>query len=258
MNIIPPQKEHGKSATEKGSALVYILIAIALLAALTLTFMEPSSQQTSSQNSFKTISEVESQIGLIRSAIQECVLYYDQGDPLITGEVTEANANTRYPINPNSAYLDAGDRSGNRLVRNLRCPGNNPGTGSENQHGLLFASSTGKFMPPAPNFFDEWEYYNGEDGVFFWTGTDKSDPFLASALAKIDDNYAECEVDVIDTSVAPAGAKDLDSGPTAGVDCDASHICLRVWLRIGASALYPGDADGDENTDNLPTQADCP
>ena len=33
-------------ANERGSALVYILIAIALLAALTISFMNPSSNQT--------------------------------------------------------------------------------------------------------------------------------------------------------------------------------------------------------------------
>src|ERR1700761_6428398 len=92
---------------ERGSALVYILIAIALLAVLTITFMEPSSQQTSSQNTFKTVTDLGNQIETIRSAIQECVLNYPKGDsniPTTGGAPTDPDARTNYPINPDSDY----------------------------------------------------------------------------------------------------------------------------------------------------------
>ncbi|HRC26074.1 MAG TPA: hypothetical protein PKX87_01435, partial [Alphaproteobacteria bacterium] len=65
---------------QKGSALVYILIAIALLAALTVTFMEPSSQQTTSQNAYKLASDIKAQADFITSSVQECVLSWRGGD----------------------------------------------------------------------------------------------------------------------------------------------------------------------------------
>src|SRR5688572_8224892 len=93
---------------ERGSALVYILIAIALLAALTVTFMEPSSEQTTSQNTFETVAELNSQVNFIRSGIQECALTYPIGETTLTG-----TTNIPYPINPTSTHLtdpDANDQ----------------------------------------------------------------------------------------------------------------------------------------------------
>lgn len=244
------------SNNERGSALVYILIAIALLAALTMSFMEPSSQQTSSQNTFRTVTGVQSQADMIRSAIQECVLLYPKGDKCINGNaasycttssITDPDAREEYPINPNSDhYVNATpDQSGDRLVKNIRCPGNNPGdTADHDDHELIFTGSSGKFLPPAPDLFNDWEYYNGEDGIFFWTSTDKSDAFIVSALEKIDEKYAECEADIIDTSVAPAGAKDLDSN--SAVECAANNVCFRVWMIRNSTAVFNGDADSDE------------
>ncbi len=241
---------------EKGSALVYILIAIALLAALTITFMEPSSQQASSQNTFKTLTEIESQSSMIRAAVQECVLAYPRGDKCIndnpaayctTAAGTDPGARENYPINPDSAfYANATPaEAGNRFVRNIRCPGNNPGqTADHDDHELIFTGNDGKYLPPAPDLFNDWQFYNGTDGVFFWTETDKTDAFLLTAMAKLDEKFSECEADIVDTSDAPAGAKDLDSDTT--LTCPANNVCFRVWMIKNGSAVFNGDADGDE------------
>jgi len=225
-----------KRENEQGSALVYILIAIALLAALTVTFMEPSSQQTSSQNTFNTVSGVKSQINLIRSAIQECVLSYPKGDQTIdtSGGGTDVGADDRFPIKPNSTHYAAatiGPTAG-RLVKDIRCPGHQDGANPED-HAKIFSGSSGKFMPPAPDLFNDWEYYNGTDGVFFWISTDKTDAFIEAALAKLDDEFAECEADVITSGGA---ATDLDSTSEAGVDCPANNLCFRLFLIAQASA----------------------
>lgn len=233
---------------EKGSALIYILIAIALLAALTITFMEPSSQQTSTQNTFKTLTEVETQANFIRSAVQECVLSYPKGDSTIDNTITgtDPGARKNYPINPDSDHYSSSTvlPSGDRLVKNLRCPGNNPGGSNVFDHESVFAGGEGKYLPPAPDLFSEWQYYNETDGVFFWTATDKSDAFLLAALAKLDEKFAECEADIIDTSETPAGDKSLDSLDT--VECPDGSVCFRVWMVKNGSAVFNGDSDGDE------------
>ena len=229
--------------TQKGSALVYILIAIALLASLTVTFMGSSSQQTSSQNSFRMITDLKSQIDIIRSAVQECVLSYPKGDLSIDidSSGTDPYARRNFPIKPSSSHYNSatiGPTSGD-YVMDIRCPGN-PGNG-DNNHVQIFKGTSGKFLPPAPDMFEEWEYYNGIDGIYFWTGTDKTDAFIESALAKLDDAFGECEADVID---ATSGAVTLDSdGDTR---CASAHRCFRVRLTTNSSAVYNGDADGDE------------
>lgn len=253
---------------EKGSALVYILIAIALLAALTVTFMEPSSQQTSTQNTFKTLSEVESQANVIRAALQECVLSYPRGDRCIKDAVpleahcvpaagTDPGARRNYPINPDSVFYAGAtpDQAGNREVRNLRCPGNNPGENANHaDHELIFAGGEGKFLPPPPELFGEWEYYNGVDGIFFWTATSKSDAFLLTALTKLDEKFAECEADVVD---ATGGAEELDSD--GDLECPANNVCFRLWMVMNNTvAVFNGDEEGDETIDDAPNhQSDC-
>lgn len=210
---------------QRGSALVYILIAIALLAALTVSFMQPSSQQTSSQNSFKSIAALQGQINTIRSAIQSCALKYPRGDKSAALTAEEPDANIRYPITPNSNYFPtAGNyRAPNRNVEYIKCPGNNDG--SPEQHRALFGGASGQFMPPPPDLFEAWQYYNGSDGVYFWTRTTKSDAFLRTALEKLDDNFSECEADVIDST---SSATDLDDD--AITSCPSGNLCFRVWM----------------------------
>ncbi|MGH1402666.1 MAG: hypothetical protein ACRBDL_00325 [Alphaproteobacteria bacterium] len=228
---------------ERGSALVYILIAIALLAALTVTFMEPSSQQTSSQNSFRTVSDVKSQVDIIRSAIQECVLVHRQGDSSIdiSSSGTDPDARRNFPIKPNSTHYSGATigPTTDRLVKDIRCPGN-PGSNDIN-HERIFGGTSGKFLSPAPDLFEDWQYYNGEDGVFFWLSTDKTDAFLGTALQKLDDQFGECEADVID---AVSGAVDLDSN--AEIECDSGYTCFRIRMVMNATAVYNGDTDGEE------------
>lgn len=241
--------------TERGSALIYILIAIALLALLTVSFMQPSSQQTQSQNTFKLVSDLQSQVEFIRSSVQECVAMHFKGDATIdngpTG--TDPGATKRFPINPNSNHYTTATvgPSGDRLVSKLRCPGN-PGDqmgetvaspGNAVNHELIFNAAAGKFLPPPPDLFEDWQWYNGDDGVFFWIQTNKSDAFIQTALEKLDAKYAECEADVIDARTA---AKALDS---AGVplDCPNTYTCFRLWITANtATNVYNGDTDGDE------------
>ncbi len=247
MNYTPKHKYKSK---ERGSALVYILIAIALLAALTFTFMQPSSQQTSSQGTFQAVTNVKSQIDTIRSAIQGCVLSYKRGDNTIdvSGTGTDPNARRNFPIKPNSTHFNTatiGPTAG-RLVGDIRCPGN---PGNDENHEKIFGGTSGKFMPTTPDLFEPWQYYNGTDGVFFWIQTDKSDAFISTALQKLDDEFAECEADIID---ATGGAVDLDSETPAEVQCPSGYTCFRIRMTIKNTAEYNGDTDGEEAAASCP------
>ena len=231
---------------ERGSALIYILIAIALLALLTITFMQPASQQTQSQNSLKTVSDLGTQIDFIRSAVQECVANFYKGDATIdtSPSGSDPGASLRYPIAPNSTHFTGatpGPATG-RLVKDLRCPGN---PGDDKSHVPIFGGSGGKYLPPAADLFNDWQWYNGDDGVFFWTSTDKTDAYIQTALNKLVTKYATCEADVVD---AKGGAQDLDSGHS--VQCPAGSLCFRIRMITNPSAVYNGNDDG--------SKASCP
>lgn len=215
---------------ERGSALIYILIAVALMAALTVAFMEPSSQQGQSQNTYKLVTSLKDQVSLIQTAIQECVLTYPGGDDTIdtSGVGTDPSANAPYPIKPNSTHLTSPDPDAS--IKYLRCPGN---PGDDPNHADIFTGAAGKFLPPPPDLFEDWKYYNGKDGVFFWTRTDKSDAYLSTAMAKLEEGYSDCEADVID---ATAGAIDMET-TTSTVSCPSGSQCFRFWMvRLGAGA----------------------
>lgn len=234
-----------KRPGERGSALVYILIAIALLAALTVAFMEPSSQQSQSQNTFKLISEIDSQADFIRSSAQECVLTYPGGDGCAIGinnpgtcpAAVNVNDNHPYPLMPDEAYFDnecgAGESAGDHNVENLRCPGN---PGDDPCHADIFGGNSGKFLPPPPDLFSDWAWYNGDDGVFFYTSTDKTDPYIDTVLSKLEEGYRECEADTID---ATGGAYNMTSDLGAAVQCPAGAKCFRVWMIIDDTGGTP-------------------
>ena len=226
-----------RNPAQKGSALVYILIAIALLAALTATFMDSSSQQTTSQNTFNTVTDLNSQINFIRSTIQECVLTYPSGSATLIGA-----SNVPYPVNPNSTYFTGSTLgvAANSQAANVRCPGN---PGVNNNHTVVFGGASGKFLPPAPKLFNPWIYYNGSNGVFFFNSTSVTDAYLATSLQKLDDQFSECEADIINTK-GDVAASLLSSG--SDVVCPADSLCFRVWLIAQPSANYVRDLDLDE------------
>lgn len=224
-----------RNEKQKGSALVYILIAIALLAALTATFMDSSSQQTSSQNSFNTVAELKSQINMIRSAIDECVLTYPGGDSTMPANpVGGENPIRPYPLNAYNTYMTS-PSSSTSYVSDIRCPGN---PGNSNNHAKIFGGTSGKFLPQPPKLFTGWFYYNNIDGVFILNATDKSDAFLTEAMKKIDSEFSKCEVQYIDAS---AGLVHTTSNNNTGYACGAGWKCLRIWIKPTASAIYPGE-----------------
>ena len=238
---------------QKGSAFVYILIAIALLAALTASFMRPASQQTTAQNSFQSISSLNSQIDFIQSAIQECVLTHFKGDKSDEPNFP-ADVNKPYPLTPTDNYYTQATGAGaattinpNDNVGNLGCPGN---PGDSKDHEKIFGGRSGKFMPPAPELFNPWQYYNSTDGVFIFTSTDKTDAFLQTALTKLDEDFSECQADVIDAS-----SGDVDLTSTSGASdpvCESGETCFRVWILINSTAVYNGDSDGEEAAASCP------
>lgn len=224
----------------RGSAFVYILIAIALLAALTASFLKPASQQTTAQQGFKSATAVKTQVEFIRSSIQECILTYPKGDLGPNGnDGLQGTSNVPYPINPSSTYLTS--PAANDEVGNIRCPGN---PGNSTDHADVFGGRSGKYLAPPPDLFEPWVYYNGLDGVFFFIETNKTDAFIQTALEKLDEEFSECEADIIDAS---GGAVELTS--TAGAsdpECPNGSTCFRIWVIARGSAVYNGDSGGDE------------
>jgi len=207
----------GKASPQKGGALLYILIAVGLLAALTTTFVQPGGQSARTQNAFKLATQLNSQGRVIRSAIQDCILRYPQGDT----NIAETGYIDPYPLNPDSAdpAYAAYDVT-NKNVTNIRCPG-------AAYTGLFGGGGefTG-YLSQQPDLMDAWTYFNGSatingtafNGVFFQIQSNKSDPHIAESMTKVDSLMSSCEVDYTDAS----------SAQTDG--CANGYKCLRFWI----------------------------
>lgn len=229
-----PSQAFSASKGQRGSALIYILIAVALLAALTVSLMEPSNQQSQSQGTTNLVTATKAQIDFIGATIQECVLTHPDQDAKLT--FTEQK-NPPYPIDPTLSYfagLDP-DEADDTSVKWIRCPGNPGGDGPNSKdHAPMFGSRSGKFLPPPPNLLKPWIYYNGTDGVFIMISSDNTDTFIPAAFKRLQGMYGECEADITDRLSGGATAITSDTTP---VSCDGGHICFRYWIIRKPSSL---------------------
>ena len=206
--------------------MIYILIAIGLLAILTATLADQGGgQQSQTQNANKLMAELESQISFITNAINDCVLNYPDQDSKLTSTYQK---NPPYPLGPSNAYFDVSGASpgssATTRAEDIRCPGNPGGTAPNSQnHAFIFGGMTGKFFPSTPAYFDKWRYANGsgsDDGVWLQIYTTKLDSYIKTALTKLDAKYAPCEADFLDAS-----SGDVPATSGGGV-CASGRYCF--------------------------------
>ena len=229
----PLSNKFSKASFQKGGALIYILIAVALLAALTSTMIGDGGQSSRTQNSFRLGQELNSQSRVIRSAIQDCVLRFTKGD---AADIAEADYNNPYPLNPSSTEFTS--PAADDKVSRLQCPGTSAtsgATGNDDYHDLFGGSGEfAGYLPPKPDLMDDWTYFNGDatvhgvrlDGVYFQITSDKSDPQIGESMDRIDNLMASCEVDYIDG--------------TGSNSCENGTKCLRYWIIRGANTAATG------------------
>lgn len=204
---------------KSGSALIYILIAIALLGALTMSFIEPSSQQSRSQNAFRLAQEITSHLETFRAAILDCVLTYPAGDTSSTAASKYTGYQHPYPLTPNATYLPVASRDAQNKASSIRCPGN---PGDSNDHALIFGGSTGLFAPKTPSILGSsatYFYGNSVHGVHVYAFTASTDPFIKDAFDKIAEKYDACQVDSL------ANSEVGQIGQTCG-----TQACLYLYI----------------------------
>ncbi len=163
--------------SEKGNVLLYVLMAIGLMAALTYAYVKDSRENYASQSAVQIAETLFAQANMIRSAVVQCSAEYPSGggDLNADGTITPAdNPNNPFPINPSSA-LHAGrtidgvvggtpdpiPAAVDDTAKYLSC------IGAPASVALMFsgANNQGRFLPPTPSGFSEWTYTNDTSGV---------------------------------------------------------------------------------------------
>lgn len=159
--------------SQRGNVLFIILIAVALLAALSATMMQGGGQQAVSISADKLASEVYTQAQGIRSALIECNLTYNYGYPSAT-------------------Y--------NGAVGNVECQVDDVPT-----YTSIFTGSAGSFLQDPPKGFGDWQYYNdGAGGISIsLSSTVNLDNARSSALGMAAGRFASSEISLVNTVGAP-------------------------------------------------------
>ena len=191
-----------KTSYECGSVLLYIFVAIGLLGALTMSFVNSSTEDLTSERASRAAEQLYNQILMVSAAIQECTISYPNGggDLDADGDIdTSDNPNSPYPLSP-SDPLNPGGAAANDYIDQIKCPGAPAG------EELIFDISEGRFPPKAPVQFAAWEYYNGGVSpnrvVQFWTSAPTSSKYQDIAFDIVDRRFAPCQV-VKNTTTTP-------------------------------------------------------
>lgn len=127
-----------------GNVLFYILVGVALFAALTATLTSGGGETATATASMRVTEDIRTQAQSIRSAILECQLVYS-GAPF-------PHAND--PSRPAAIDIEA---------RNITCdPNNSWASGDEVD---LFGGTSGRFLPEQPRPFQDWRFQISADPV---------------------------------------------------------------------------------------------
>lgn len=192
-NPLPPPFFAGRPASESGSVLFYIFLAVGLLAALTFAFVGNDRESVTTQSAGRLTEDLYSQIHLIKSAVLECAMEFPNGGGDMDGDGTidsADNPNNPYPVNPSFADNPYGPAA-NDNVRNLTCTG-----ASSAAEAAMFsgANTKGRSLPQPPGGFGEWLYINDAAGVRIRI-TGPNEAATVQALTRLDQRFASCQID---------------------------------------------------------------
>ena len=183
---------------EAGNVLLYVFLAVGLLAALTYAFAKDSRENFSSQMAVRTAEELFVQVNLIRSSVHQCEIEFPNGggDLNADGVIdTNDNPNNPYPINPSSPLNPAAPAgiaaAANNMVKNLTCVGA-PAAEANMFQG---ANNQGRFLPPPPSSFTDWVYANDSRGVYIQI-TASNDASAINALNRLMSKFGTCQADL--------------------------------------------------------------
>jgi hypothetical protein len=170
----------------RGSVIVYILITIFLLGMLIFSLTSGPKKSIVSQHIDENFSALSSDISVIESSINDCVLFYSKKvDSDGDGVDDNNNPNIPYPLYP--PLLTSGG-AGTSLT-GILCPGAPPAKQKvfDNKAGHSFRVLANTSLYTLNYLTDTTE------GVLVRVTRASADPIWAETIARLDSKYSDCK-----------------------------------------------------------------
>ena len=190
-----------KASRQKGSILIYILIAIFLTGLLVAAMTQGTKKSASSEQVNEMMLYIMQDIKTIHSAVTECVQDY-------SADVTSgANPNIPFPLYcANNACALGGMTSAGAgvAVTLMGCPG------APSTQNLMFNTNTGhtfnsfKVLGDTTNYTTTY-FSNATDGVYLRITRAVSDPVWTEVISRLTTKYSQCSSIVESINPDPTG-----------------------------------------------------
>jgi len=191
---------------EKGSVVAYLLMAVALIAALTAALTKGSHESAVTIQVQQHVKFLETDLQTIRSAINECILVYSDpvdinGDNLIN---TTDNPNAPFPL-----YGDLSSGGLGVPLSEIKCPGNQQ---------AIFNNKAGKFFSLIGSSDYTIDYNNnGTEGIQIIILRNSASPVWDEAMSQVNAKLSTCSAEI-----------ETGAGCTNG--------CFEFWIKRPATS----------------------
>ena len=197
---------------QKGSIVVYILIAIFLTGVLIAAMTQGSKKNASSEQMDEMMLYLQNDIKTIQSFVAECAQSYPGA---VTG-VT--NPNTPFPL-----YSDLSSGGTGNVIATIKCPG------APAAQQTIFSNNAGssfKLLSDTTTYTTQY-FTDGTEGVYFRITRASGDPLWTEAISRLNNKYSKCS------------AAAVTSGGTCANGCFYFWVLRRTTSTLGGEAGCP-------------------
>lgn len=205
-------KQHN---AERGSVIVYILIAIFLTGLLVATMTTGAKKSATSQQLDEAVLYLQADIKTLQSAVTECVMSYPKPVDVDGNGTADAadDPNQPFPLYcADGACAQAtmtGGGSGADIT-SVGCPG------APNGQRPLFSSGAFKLLGDTSKYNATF-LTDATEGVYLRITRAVSDPLWTEAIARLDEKYSKCTAAAV-----------TDNPDPLGFDCSGG--CFYYWI----------------------------
>lgn len=196
--------------TERGSIVIYLIIALVLMATLVVFITQGTKKGPQAQQLDETSQYLESDLGVISAAINDCVLTYSRAvDVDGDGDKdTTDNPNAPFPLYGDLSSGGAGDD-----IMAIKCPG------APASKQIIFDNSPGRnFRLLSGSDYTVTYFTDGTEGVKITISRSSTSDIWLEAIDRLNTKLSTCQAEV----------------DTAGGCADG---CLNYWIKRRSTSV---------------------